>query len=221
MKISQLYRIEDGPLAGTEIEFPMGFVSVKYPHRQSKDLYVPPMKSKDKEVKTFHCCQTNCKQPDFTGTLEALLDHLELHAGRLFKKLKPITKSNPPKVVITLPPNPYGENDNRGANPDRRLCVHLYMDSLRKVLNRQGIGIIERANGKEKPICEERAIDEEAPIDPGRASKAEESSREERARGYEQPILHERATAREKTISPERASVREKPKRTERAILAE
>lgn len=142
MKISTIYLIEEGNLVGTQIMPIMGFIAIKYPHRKTRDLYVPPMKSGNKEVKTFHCCQENCKQPDFAGTIEALLDHLELHAGRLFKRLKPITKSNPPKVVIALPPNPYAENDNRGANPDRRLCVHLYMDSLTKVLNRQGIGIV-------------------------------------------------------------------------------
>ena len=83
MKIVQLYRIEDGFLAGTEIEPIMGFVAVKYPHRKTKDLYVPPMKIGDKETKTFHCCQENCEQPDFEGTIDALGKHLEIHAGRL------------------------------------------------------------------------------------------------------------------------------------------
>lgn len=141
MKIIQLYRIEDGTLAGTEIEVIMGFLAVKYPHRKAKDLYVPPLKSKDKEVKTYHCCQSNCKQPDFDGNKEAFLKHLELHAGRLFKKLNPVTKSSPPRIVISLPPNPWAENDNRGASPDRRVTVHLYRDSVQRALEKQGIGV--------------------------------------------------------------------------------
>jgi len=141
VKIIQLYRIEDGVLAGTEIGVVMGFLCVKYPHRKSKDMYIPPMKSKDKEVKTFHCCQENCSHPDFEGSMGALLEHLELHAGRLFKKLKPITKSSPARVVVSLPPNPWAENDNRGANPDRRVTVQVYIDSAKRSLEKQGIGI--------------------------------------------------------------------------------
>lgn len=143
MKITQLYRIEEGNLAGTEIEPIMGLLAVKYPHRKTKDAYVPPTKSKNKEVKTFHCCQENCKQPDFEGGMDALLTHIELHAGRLFKRLKPVTKSNPAKVVVKLPPNPWAENDNQGANPDRRVVVQLYIDSVENSLRKQGIGIIE------------------------------------------------------------------------------
>lgn len=142
MRVSQFYRIEDGVLAGTEIESIIGFLAVKYPHRKTKDLYVPPMKTKDKEVKTFHCCHENCPEPDFDGTREALLQHIELHAGKLFKKLKPITKNNPAQIVVTLPPNPWAENDNRGANPDRRLTINLYIDSVKRALKKQGIGVL-------------------------------------------------------------------------------
>lgn len=141
MKIKQLYRIEDGNLAGTEIELFMGLVTVKYPHRKTKDVYVPPMKSENKEVKTYHCCQENCKSPDFEGGMDALIAHIELHAGRLFKKLKPVTKSNPARVIVKLPPNPWAENDNRGANPDRRMAVQLYIDAMQDALRKQGIGI--------------------------------------------------------------------------------
>jgi len=140
MKITQLYRIEEGNLAGTEIEIALGLLLVKYPHRNTKDAYVPPMK--DRKTNTYHCCQDNCQQPDFAANMDALLAHIELHAGRLFKKLKPVTKTNPAKIIVALPPNPWAENDNRGANPDRRVVVQLYIDSLQTVLRKQGIGVI-------------------------------------------------------------------------------
>lgn len=141
MKIAQLYRIEDGNLAGTEIEIVMGLLTVKYPHRKTKDAYVPPMKSEDKEVNTFHCCQADCKQPDFDGGTETLLAHIELHAGRLFKRLKPVTKSHPARIIVELPQNPWAENDNRGVNPERRIAVQLYIGTLQEALRKQGIGI--------------------------------------------------------------------------------
>ena len=145
MRVTQLYRIEDGLLAGTEIEPIMAFLAVKYPHRKTKDLYVPPAKTAEKTVTTFHCCQENCSQPDFEGTMDALAKHLELHAGKLFKKLPPVTKAHPATVVVNLPPNPYAENDNRGCNPDRRFAIHLYMDNVKFALSKQGIGVIEPA----------------------------------------------------------------------------
>ncbi len=141
MKIAQITRIEDGILAGTEIEFVMGFLAVKYPHRKSKDLYVPPMKCDAFESKTFCCCREGCQQPDIEGTMDALVKHLELHAGRLFKKLNPVTKTSPAIIVVSLPPNPWAEDDNRGANPDRRFTVKLYMDLVQRALEKQGIGV--------------------------------------------------------------------------------
>ena len=145
MKISNIYRIEDGVLAGTEIEPIMGFFAVKYPHRKSKDLYVPPMKIKEKEVTTFHCCQPECPSPEFEGTMDAFVQHLELHAGRLFKKLKPVTKNNPATIAVRLPKNPVSEDDNRGSNPDRRFAIKLYMEDVKYALEKQGIGILSEA----------------------------------------------------------------------------
>lgn len=147
MRITQIFRVEDGPLAGTEMEPVLGFLAIKYPHRKTKDLYVPPMKTKDKEVKTFHCCQENCQQPDFEGTREALIQHLELHAGKLFRKGRPVTKLCPARTVVSLPSNPY-ENNNQGCNPDQRLAVSLYIDSVKAALEKQGVGIVDEKSQK-------------------------------------------------------------------------
>lgn len=146
MNVSYITRINDGNLVGTELETVMGMLAVKYPHRKTKNLYVPPMKTEEKEIKTWHCCQENCKQPDFEDGIDALLAHLELHAGRLFKRLKPVTKPNPPMVVVNLPPNPFDnikKYPGQGANLDRRVTVNLYIDSVKLVLRRQGIGVLE------------------------------------------------------------------------------
>ncbi len=87
--INQYYEIEDGPLAGTILEPIFAFLAVKYPHRKTKDLYVPPMPD-DKLMIThpWHCNQENCPEPNFHGNLEVLVEHLKLHAGRLLKKGK-------------------------------------------------------------------------------------------------------------------------------------
>ncbi len=140
MKISKIYRIEDGVLAGTEIEPIMGFFAIKYPHRKSKDLYVPPMKTADKEVTTFHCCQPKCSSPDIEGTMDALAKHLELHAGRYFKKNKPVSKTNPARIVVKLPSNPWHGDDPVIA--ERHLTVNLYIDNVKLALEKQGIGIL-------------------------------------------------------------------------------
>ena len=83
-KLTMLYRIEGGELDGTEIIPILGMYGVKYPHRKTKDLYVPPMEGNGKKVETFHCCQDNCEKPDFMP--KELIEHLKLHAGRLIKK---------------------------------------------------------------------------------------------------------------------------------------
>ena len=71
--------------------------------------------------------------------MDARLKHLELHAGRLFKKLQPVTPKTPARIVVDLPANPWAENDNRGANPDRRVVVTTYQDAVVARLAKQGI----------------------------------------------------------------------------------
>ena len=85
-KIVKIYRIETGPLAGTEIEPFMFTVLVKYPHRKTRDCYVPPYEDKEKGIThPWKCCQCDA---EFKGKLPELSEHLELHAGRLLKKTK-------------------------------------------------------------------------------------------------------------------------------------
>lgn len=141
MKLATIWRIEEGNLRGTEIQPFLGTIMVKYPHRKTRDLYILPMKGNGKEITTFHCCQENCQSPDFEGNMDALVKHLELHTGRLFKQLQPITPTCPARIVVSLPPNPWAEGDERGANPDRRFTVHLYRETVRAWLAKQGIGI--------------------------------------------------------------------------------
>lgn len=90
-KLRVYYEVTHGPLAGTVME-PIGaFIAVKYPHRKTKDLYVPPISDERKGVtSSWHCCQANCPEPDFHGAIKELLIHLELHAGRLLKKRKAV-----------------------------------------------------------------------------------------------------------------------------------
>lgn len=78
-KIKEQWVIEDGELRGTVLEPIMAFVGVLYPHRKTKDLYIPPIKDKNEK---WHCCQ-ECSSPDFET--EKLMEHLKLHAGRLLK----------------------------------------------------------------------------------------------------------------------------------------
>lgn len=77
-KLQLFYRVKGGLLDGTIIEPIMAFWSVKYPHRKTKDLYVPPLE----DGKKWHCCQ-DCSEPDFET--KDFLNHLEKHAGRLLK----------------------------------------------------------------------------------------------------------------------------------------
>lgn len=85
-KIRQYYQIEDGPLAGTILESIGAFLTVQYPQRKTKDLYVPPMTNDEKKLTyAWRCCQ-DCPEPDFFGGLQELVEHLKLHAGRLLKR---------------------------------------------------------------------------------------------------------------------------------------
>ncbi len=142
MKLRTIYRIEDGILAGTEIEPIMGTVCVKYPHRKTPDLYVPPMK----ETKTWHCCQ-ECAHPDFEGGINALLDHLLLHKGRLLKPWSKAAQLKAPIPAIRLPANTWDDKPKGGVNEDRRFCVSLYIDNVKALLRKQGLEIIEPVGG--------------------------------------------------------------------------
>lgn len=138
MKISTIYRIEDGILAGTEIEPIMAFVAVKYPHRKTKDCYIPPMKANGKETKTWHCCQ-ECQNPDFEGNLNALVEHLMLHKGRLLKMWNRKQQLKSPLPAVKLPANEWNNRPNQGVNEDRRFCVNSYINDVTRTLRRQGI----------------------------------------------------------------------------------
>ena len=127
-------------LAGTEIEPILAFLSVRYPHRKTRDLYVPPA---NKESRVWHCCQENCPQPEFEGGVAALLKHLEVHAGKLIKRLPPVASRERAVVVVRLPPNPWAEGDSRGVNPDRRFVVSLYISSVCAALRKRGIWPLE------------------------------------------------------------------------------
>ncbi len=145
-KIRTIYRIEGGILNGTEIEPIMAFLAVKYPHRKSNDLYVPPMKVDDKETTTWHCCQENCPNPDFEGGMDALLEHLLLHKGRLLRPWSKKQQIHSPLPAIRLPPNPWDDKPKGGINEDRRFCLDLYIGDLKHYLHKQGIEIIEEAH---------------------------------------------------------------------------
>ncbi len=135
-RVSTIYLIEDGVLRGTELSPIMAFLSVKYPHRKTKDLYVPPSKIGDKEIKIWHCCQKGCLKPDFEGGLDALIKHLMLHKGRLLKPWNKKQQSIAPRPAVKLPLNPW---DKR--NEDRRFCVELYIASAERYLRKQGLEI--------------------------------------------------------------------------------
>ena len=124
-KIKTQYVVEGGILDGTILEPIMAFLAVKYPHRKSKDLYVPPMKSGDKEFKIWHCCQDNCSTPDFSGGVDALIEHLMLHKGRLLKPWNKRQQLKSPIPAIRIPPNPWDGKPKMGANEDRQFCEFL------------------------------------------------------------------------------------------------
>jgi hypothetical protein len=150
-KLRQLYRIEGGVLDGTEIEPCMALILVKYPHRKTKDCYVPPMKSGKKEFKAWHCCQENCPNPDFKGGIDALLEHLMLHRGRLLKPWSKQRQLKSPIPAIRIPKNPWDDLPKQGVNEDRRFCVELYIDSVKIALRKQGLEILEEAK-EDAPI---------------------------------------------------------------------
>ena len=141
-KIRTIYRIEGGILDGTEMEPIMGFLSVKYPHRMSRDLYVPPMKTADKEIKTWYCCQFHCPNPDFEGGLDALVEHLMIHKGRLIKPWNKRQQLKSPIPAIKLPQNPWEDKANMGVNEDRRFVLDLYIDDVKRALRRQGLEVM-------------------------------------------------------------------------------
>lgn len=134
MKIRQIFRIEGGILDGTEIEQVMMFFLVKYPHRKNKDIYIPPTKTEKKVVRTWHCNYENCPKPDFEGGLDALVDHLMLHKGRLVKPWSKKAQLKNPIPMVKIPPNSYTGND-------RRFVVDLYIQEVVEYLERQGIEV--------------------------------------------------------------------------------
>ena len=144
MRVRTICRIEGGILDGTEIEPLLAFVAVRYPHRKTADLYVPPIKTAEKEIKTWHCCQDNCPQPDFEGGLEALVNHLMLHKGRLLRPWSKKKQLKSPMPAIKLPRNPWAGNHG-GVGDDRRVCLDLYITDVRAALRKQGIEVIEEA----------------------------------------------------------------------------
>jgi hypothetical protein len=141
-KVHMIYRIDGGILNGTEIEPIMAFIAVKYPHRKSKDLYVPPMKSGNKEIKTWHCCQDNCSKPDFDGGIDSLIEHILLHKGRLLKPWNKQSQLKAPIPAIKLPSNPWNDTPKCSTNDDRKFCLDLYISSVKYSLRKQGLEII-------------------------------------------------------------------------------
>lgn len=145
-KIRLIYRIEGGILNGTEIEPIMSMIAVKYPHRKTKDLYIPPLKMRNKEYKNWHCCQDNCPNPDFKGGIDKLIEHLMLHKGRLLKAWSKSNQLKSPIPAIKIPPNEWDINYRKhpnSTNEDRQLCVKFYIDNLKRYLRKQGIEILE------------------------------------------------------------------------------
>lgn len=142
VKLRTVYRIEGGILDGTEIEPLLMLVSVRYPHRKTKDLYVPPIKTEEKEVKTWHCCQDNCPNPNFEGSLDALVEHLVLHKGGLLKPWNKQHQLKTPIPAVKIPPNEWDSLPKGGVNDDRRFVVSLYIDRLKATLKKQGLEIV-------------------------------------------------------------------------------
>ena len=142
VKIRTVCRIEGGILNGTEIEPFMFTVLVRYPHRKTPDCYIPPMEVKGKNIKTWHCCQDNCPKPDFEGNVDALIEHLMIHKGRLLKPWNKKCQLKSPIPAIKIPPNTWEDSNKMGINEERRFVVNLYIDSLRRSMKRQGLEII-------------------------------------------------------------------------------
>lgn len=147
MTLQNLYRIEGGILNGTELQ-PFGaMLLVKYPHRKSKDVYIPPMSNpENEEQKTWHCCNPGCATPSFSGDFRTLMDHLLLHKGRLLKPWSRKAQAQAPLPAIRLPANEWERNAQKhpcATNEDRRFCLDLYITLLKRSLHRQGIEVIE------------------------------------------------------------------------------
>lgn len=141
VKVRQVFRIEGGILNGTEIEPILAFISVKYPHRKTKDLYIPPFEADGKKGKTWHCCQ-ECETPEFEGGMKELMAHLLLHKGRLLKPWKPRHQLQAPIPAVRLPRNPWDDLPKGGVNDDRRFCIDVYIRDVERLLRRQGLEII-------------------------------------------------------------------------------
>lgn len=142
VKVRTIYRIDGGILKGTELEPVLFTIVVRYPHRKTADCYIPPMKTKGKEVKTWHCCQENCPNPEFEGGIDALIEHLMLHKGRLLKPWNKKHQLKSPIPAVALPPNPWDTAPKGGINEERRFSVGLYIDSVKRSLRQQGLEIV-------------------------------------------------------------------------------
>jgi len=141
-KMRTIYRIEGGILNGTEIEPFMFTILVRYPHRKTPDVYIPPIETKNKKINTWHCCQDNCPSPDFEGKLDALIEHLMSHKGRLIRPWNRKHQLKSPIPAIKIPVNPWENGSKAGVNEDRRFCVSLYIDSLKRILKKQGLEVV-------------------------------------------------------------------------------
>lgn len=146
-KLRQIYRIDGGILDGTEIEPFMFTVLVRYPHRKTTDCYIPPTGDKEihgKVVNTWHCCQDNCPNPDFEGKIDALIEHLMLHKGRLLKKWSKRQQLKSPIPAVKFPKNDWDSSPyQNNLNKDRRFCVDLYIRKTKRLLHQQGLEILE------------------------------------------------------------------------------
>ena len=142
-RIRSYYEVEGGTLNGTIMEPILSFLGVKYPHRRTKDLYVPPMVDDKKMLTTpWHCCQENCPEPEFHGGMDELLEHLMLHKGRLLRPWSKKLQLKAPIPAVRLPRNPWDDKPKGGVNEDRRFCIDLYVGDVKAVLRKQGLEIL-------------------------------------------------------------------------------
>ena len=142
MKVRTIYRIEGGILNGTEIEPFLFTILVRYPHRKTPDVYIPPMNANGKNVKTWECCQANCPNPTFEGKMDALVEHLMLHKGRLLRPWNRRHQLQSPIPTVQIPANEWDNAPKGGINEDRRFVVSLYIDSVKRSLRKQGLEIV-------------------------------------------------------------------------------
>ena len=71
--------------------------------------------------------------------IEAARDSDMLDAGYYISTIENMVKPEIP--IFILPENPWKEGDNRGANPDRRMVVGLYMNRVKAALENFGIKV--------------------------------------------------------------------------------